>query len=417
MWIVLDRIGGLEPTLPFCWLEVRVYWNLLHSYLQRKKKDKKNLELEVPSAISQTAFYQVLVFIYSGIVQLTTLSFPQAIEVLCVSSYHQELELLEWLCENHIKKELNINTIYPILKAIDRFQNLSNGIKQYCLRWAVENYEQFIGSKEGVREMGIDLFHEVAHVYQLHQAGELKPLANVSAPLNSFVEDFRKLRESVEIADIRFKLLSPNIHGITGTIYPCHKAMLLARAPSLFALTIQTPVQITKGLSAVQIKDITSDAFEAFLHWIYSGETTFSGRAAAELAPFCVDNQIIDLLQICLENMKKDINFTSVLLILHVCQIKNQVPLSFLTTVKELKPQCVQFAEDHLIELDVNIIRERKLHNTIAPDILLAIQKKHKKTIKQQKDSSKNQISSWTSFRSRQMTTSRSNPGLLRNVK
>jgi len=114
--------------------------------------------------------------------------------------------------------------------------------------------------------------------------------------------------------------------------------------------------------------------------------------------------------------MKKDINFTSVLLILHVCQIKNQVPLSFLTTVKELKPQCVQFAEDHLIELDVNIIRERKLHNTIAPDILLAIQKKHKKTIKQQKDSSKNQISSWTSFRSRQMTTSRSNPGLLRNV-
>jgi len=197
------------------------------------------------------------------------------------------------------------------------------------------------------------------------------------------------------------------MHGISGTIYPAHKIMLLARSQSLISLASQSPVQVTKGLSAIQIKDVSSDAFEAFLDWVYTGKTDFSSKAAIELVPFCIQYQLFQLLRNCLENMKKDINSKNVLDILNICYIKNNVDSSFLVTVKaDLKPLCLQYARNHLVELDIHSIQEKKLHRKIAVDILLNVQKtkvakpqeehKAEKTIPLQPSGSS---ASWSSYR------------------
>jgi len=197
--------------------------------------------------------------------------------------------------------------------------------------------------------------------------------------------------------------------------------------PSLYTLVIQSPILVTKGLSVVQIKDLSSDAFEVFLQWIYCGETDFSVKIASELIQFCVDNHIHDLLHICIDTMKKNINTHSFLFIMGACHIQNKhhIPEK-LGIFKGIKRYCIEYALNHFSEIDFNSFRNQRLHPSVVPEILIAIQNMD---IKQEQEDKKNKVrrskstvmvsspvANWSSIEVNHSKKERKNPTLLRRL-
>jgi hypothetical protein len=114
--------------------------------------------------------------------------------------------------------------------------------------------------------------------------------------------------------------------------------------------------------------------------------------------------------------MKKDINKHNALLIMDICHIKERVNESFLQATKELKPLCLEFLAEHLIDVDLNIIKEKKLHRSIAAEIVLAVQKRDKKLGRKNRDftptPSPPSSPVWTAVRA-QSSTDRTRPNFL----
>lgn len=107
--------------------------------------------------------------------------------------------------------------------------------------------------------------------------GELKPLANSLVPKSTFIKDMQTLYQTKKGTDINFKIMKPNIYGISGSLFLAHKAskthleialrelVVASRAPGLAPACSQAPT-VTKGQPpAVPLKGISPESFEALL--------------------------------------------------------------------------------------------------------------------------------------------------------
>jgi len=187
------------------------------------------------------------------------------------------------------------------------------------------------------------------------------------------LEDFKSLFDAVKLSDITFKLAETNAMGIAGQQVRGHRAIVVGRAPGLAPIVNQTPTEVSKGVFAVPVKGVSPEGFESILRWIYYAEVNIPTNVACELISVCQQFSLFSLERICLNAIRKGIQVDSVLTILNVSYLQN-MPVWFNVSMEEIRPKAVQFAAEHLRDIDLEKIRSNKLSESIAPDILTYLQ-------------------------------------------
>jgi len=333
------------------------------------KKKKNMIEVEVSTSIS--TFFEILRFVYTGQVDLSSMKDQDIILLDAATTHFEGLSLLQWLCETTIKKNISERNIHEILKEAERFQ--LKDLKEFCLHFAVDHFPDFVRNKEASKNLGIDLFQEVAELYFVNQAGELKPLADAAPPSDTYMDDFKMLHDNSKGSDIDFQLLDRNVLGISGSHFKAHRVIVANTSPPLAELCAQA--QTSKNSNSVNVKGISTDGFSALMKWIYYGDTDISTIAACELIPFCKEYKIPELQSICVAVIRNSVDIDSVLSILDLSYLED-MPNFFNDAMQEVKPKCIEFILDRFMQVDLKQIRTRKLKPSISVDILMALQKR-----------------------------------------
>jgi len=251
-----------------------------------------------------------------------------------------------------------------------------NNSKEVVVHYVMEHYTEFIENKPAIHELGVALFSDIVSDYhKISTSGSLTPLPEQVEPKDTLIEDMKSLYDKEKNSDISFKLVDPNALGVTGTVIKGHRAIVVGRAPGLSFIVNSASVDATKGIQPAIVKGISPEAFEATMRWIYYNETSISTVAATELVKFCKDNKLIALEKICVQNIKKDIRLDNVLTVLDASYIE-EMPDWYAKEMADLKPKCVEFAYQHLKEMNFEQIRSKKMHAQIASDILEYIQQR-----------------------------------------
>jgi hypothetical protein len=358
------RLNGHQPIINARCLELLTKGSVT--------KKKNIIEVHVPQDILPETFLDVLRYVYDNKVEIDKMQSLQLIQLLAATVYYEGLHRLKYICEDKIKKDLTSENVHRILKLVADYKlPIKDNVIYYCL----ENYNEFIGNKNAAKELGIDLFQDVVGAYQAKTAGQLKAPKELPMPPDTYVDDFKSMYDGGKWTDINFKLTEANQLGISGQIFKTHKAIIAGRAPGLGYICNQSSVEVSKNLSAVPLKGITPEAFEAMLKWLSYNEQKVPTMAACELIPFCKKHNMAGLLNCCVQSIKKGIDTESVLTILDVIHEK-EMPDFFTEAAKELKPRCMDFCVQRMIDIDFEKIRQRKMNKKIAPDILLALQKR-----------------------------------------
>jgi len=340
------------------------------SLLKNAKKKKNINEVEVESSISFATFQVVLVYVYSDSIDWTQLKLEDVVLLLSASSKYEGLERLKFLCNQYLRKELNLSNVHILLKLANSLD--LKEFKEVVLHFAVSHYSDFISNKEALNDLGITFFHEVV---DLQQKG-VKDLPEETEPKSTFLGDFKGLYDSSKQSDVTFLLAEANAMGNLGTTIRGHKAIVVARAPGLQSIINQPLTEVSKTVSGVSIKKISPEAFESVLKWAYYGETHAPSLIACELIPFCQQYDLPLLQKVCLDNIKKNIKVDTVLTILDISYLKENMPAWFVEEMEKFRPKCIEFAAKHLKDIDISVIRTKNLNNDIAPDILIFLQGK-----------------------------------------
>mmetsp|Transcript_14041 Transcript_14041/g.19529 ORF Transcript_14041/g.19529 Transcript_14041/m.19529 type:complete len:532 (+) Transcript_14041:182-1777(+) len=339
------------------------------------KKNKNTYETDIPSSISPATFAELLQWVYSGSLQFEKLKESDVLQLAAATLHFEGLGRLQWMCENHIVKAVNMTNLYQVFKESDQLQ--LKYIKDYCIHFAIDHYFDFVNNKDAVKDLGIELFQETASAYLEHQAGRLKPVQALVEPADTFLADFKSLLDSGKNYDIEFQLADSKLMGFPqGMLFKGHKAIIAVRSQPLAELCAAPTTQAQKGLNAVPVKGVGSDAFQALLKWIYYGETNITTLAAAELVLVAKEYKLPELQKLCVDIMVKGVELDTALALLDLTYIKD-MPDFYTEAMKELQPRVMGFVVDHFVKLDLKNIRERKvMHNNMACDILLALQTK-----------------------------------------
>ena len=92
-----------------------------------------------------------------------------------------KLDRLEWICVAYLVNKLNIDNVFLLLKASHEMHEVE--IKDFCLKFALENYNEFISNKKGFDIIDIDLFKEVVLI-KIHDQKRFE--VNTAVRMSSF---------------------------------------------------------------------------------------------------------------------------------------------------------------------------------------------------------------------------------------
>jgi len=252
-------------------------------------------------------------------------------------------------------------------------------IKEYAMRFSVDpqNFETLLGNKDNIKQLGINLFQEIVQLNEIKKSQGLKPMQTKTSPPETLIGDLRKLYGDPKDTDVNFKIVEANALGISGSVFRCHKIMVASRSPTLAHLCTQPALAHSKEMAAIPVTGITHDGFTAFLKYIYYGQKQMSSIATCELVGFCMDYELGDLLQICVDNLSQQIDLDSVLTILDLGHNKT-APDFFIEKMKALRKKSLEYVVNHYTEIDFTRVVTKKLHRSIPIDVLIAIQKRNK---------------------------------------
>jgi hypothetical protein len=93
----------------------------------------------------------------------------------------------------------------------------------------VKNYSDFIANKDGSRDLGMDLFSEIAEVFQQGQVGEIKAPAALVEPPDNLCSEFKTIYDTMQQPDGVFQFPSERIYA--------HKAILSAQSEEWYAIS------------------------------------------------------------------------------------------------------------------------------------------------------------------------------------
>lgn len=133
--------------------------NLVKKSVKKLTEGKgfKRIDLNEKDHITEDALTRVLVYLYSGQVDWSTISQIQVVHLINAAVVY-ELERLAQLCERYLQEHLTLDEAYTLLKESHDL-NIERA-KKIVFYYALDHYTQFIANARA-KELGIDLFQEV----------------------------------------------------------------------------------------------------------------------------------------------------------------------------------------------------------------------------------------------------------------
>jgi hypothetical protein len=323
--------------------------------LLKKIKDKGALTLKegVPSL---NILAQVLMYLYTGKVNFPKLE-SRAILQLRKAAAHFKLDRLEWLCESYLYETMSMDNIFHVLKASQDANEET--IKDFCLKYALNHYSEFVTNKNGLHILGIDLFQEVV-ASQANQA-RFEKVTLRPEPLDTLVDDFQRLFQTMPYSDLKFI--------VEGEAILCHKAILAAASDKFIPLVKDAPP------NGVEMRALSGTAFKSMLRYIYFGDEQIDALPACELVPFARTYDLPELQRVCENKIRGNVSTGTVLGILEVAYMPEIAHKQDL--VEELKSKAFPFILEHLKEIDLGPLKG--MNPVIAQDLLISIQEFQRK--------------------------------------
>eukprot|EP01114_Cavostelium_apophysatum_P000198 TRINITY_DN1019_c0_g1_i1.p1 TRINITY_DN1019_c0_g1~~TRINITY_DN1019_c0_g1_i1.p1 ORF type:complete len:511 (+),score=176.91 TRINITY_DN1019_c0_g1_i1:41-1573(+) len=344
------------------------------------KKKKGIIVREMNKDTRENILLEVLGYVYSDEIDLSKTSVP---DVLQINAYAMEYEIirLQWLCETHLRELLNRENVYEVL--IEANKANQQRVKDFCFHFIVNNYDSFIANKAKTSLLGIELFQDAIAVNQQKETGTLKPLDLKPCPPSTLVADLRRMHEtmkdSIEATIFRVGTLAP-------TYVTAHKALLAARTPQLHALcsapAVKGPpehIPVPNLRTRSVFENVSAEAFETLLKYVYYGNANIPALHACELIPFTIDYGMEELQRLCYSKIQVSIDPKTALPILGVTYIQppETGPNLFLgIPVESIRKDAIDFILSHLAQTDLTLLP--RMFPRIAVDLMLANQKKER---------------------------------------
>ena len=253
--------------------------NVLHEMydkLNSKKKSKKHqrslVTLTIPQPygadypITSETFELVLQFLYADNIQFESIGAREALD-LCNAAKALELPRLSRLSRDRVHEAISLDNVHALLKvAHDTKEELT---RSYCIRFASTVKKDFIGNKDEIAKIGVDLFQDVmANLMILEDDEGLKETTPV--PESTLNADFRKLCTDTEVGAIQ----GDSLISFKGSEVMFHKSFFAARSKSL-SQSFQPSLDGNENTTEIlKVKDLltTVDAFKAILKYLYYGD-------------------------------------------------------------------------------------------------------------------------------------------------
>ncbi len=136
------------------------------------------------------------------------LSIPQLVEITNASA-HFKLERLRNLCEKHVQSILSMETVFALLKHANQTSSLT--IKAMGLEWALFHYPEFVGNKQGLAVLGLELFQEIVAELapQIAVRDKVSVIRLPHTPADTIYSDYQKLYLAISTASYLFS--SPSL--------------------------------------------------------------------------------------------------------------------------------------------------------------------------------------------------------------
>jgi hypothetical protein len=335
--------------------------NLVKKSVKKLTEGKgfKRIDLNEKDHITEDALTRVLVYLYSGQVDWSTISQIQVVHLINAAVVY-ELERLAQLCERYLQEHLTLDEAYTLLKESHDL-NIERA-KKIVFYYALDHYTQFIANARA-KELGIDLFQELSiknvdpESKQIIES--LKVLREITEK-DTIIEDFRKLYETSDNSDVTFLIENKHIK--------CHRAILADASSSFEPLWEGDKIRKPIPLDEKKFPTFSAEAFHAMLKFIYFSDEKIDPLPATELIIFAKEFNLPKLLRVCEDIIRRGIAVNTVLAILHVSYTMSDKP----DLRKELKTNCLEFLVTHLDQVKLDPLA--KMDARIAADILLAVQ-------------------------------------------
>jgi len=321
---------------------------------KKKKKDTSTVKLK-EGVQNQIILVKVLEYIYTDTVNFPKLDAP-AILYLRQAADHFKIDRLGWLCEDYLVNTMNMDNVFPILKASHEMHEAR--IKDFCMKFALEHYNEFVANKNGLHILGIDLFQEVV-AGQADQK-RFQAIKLREEPKSTLISDYKRMYEVMPYNDIKF--------SIDGEEIVCHKSILGACSPKFVPLFKDPPP------NGIELKNVSPQAFRSLLKFLYYGDDDIDPLPACELVAFARQYELDDLVRICENKIRTSIAVDTVLGILEVAYMPDIVHKQDL--VEELKNKTFPFILENLKKIDLGPLKG--MNPMIAQDILLRLQQHQK---------------------------------------
>ena len=226
-----------------------------------------NLTIPQPHAeypITPETFNYVLQYLYADNLQFETIDARAALD-LCNAARALEIPRLIRLCHDHIQSSISLDNIHGLLKVAH--DTNEERVKFFCIRFASQNRKEFIGNKEAVAQIGVDLFQDVMAALLAWEDEEEK---TEPVPASTLVNDFKKLYTDVDVQAIE----GDSKISFKGSEIQFHKSFFACHSKSLNASFQPVVVGEENVTDVLKLKGVLSscDAFRAVMRYLYYGD-------------------------------------------------------------------------------------------------------------------------------------------------
>jgi len=350
------------------------------------KKKKGLIMREMDKDKRDSILLDMLGYLYADDIDFSKINVP---DILQINAYAMEFECarLQWKCENHIREMLNTDNVYDVLIEANKVNQ--SRIKDFCFHFIVNHYDSFIANKTKTSMLGIELFQDAIAVNQQKELGTLKQLDLKPCPPSTLISDFKRLYETMKDS-IEATIFRVGINGAVQYV-TAHRALLAGQTMQLQNLCLSP---LTKGSKADPehivvpplrtrsvFDNISSEAFETLLKYVYYGSADIPPLHACELIPFTIDYCMAELQALCYKKIQTSINERTALPILGVTYIippegKDGTFLYQPIAAESTKKDATDFILEHLAESDMQLLP--RMFPKIAVDLVLTNQKKER---------------------------------------
>eukprot|EP00009_Paramoeba_aestuarina_P004236 CAMPEP_0201510628 /NCGR_PEP_ID=MMETSP0161_2-20130828/3231_1 /ASSEMBLY_ACC=CAM_ASM_000251 /TAXON_ID=180227 /ORGANISM="Neoparamoeba aestuarina, Strain SoJaBio B1-5/56/2" /LENGTH=493 /DNA_ID=CAMNT_0047905821 /DNA_START=59 /DNA_END=1540 /DNA_ORIENTATION=- len=343
---------------------------------KHKKKRKQLVVLTIPQPygndypITVEVFELVLQFLYADNIQLETLGAQDALN-LCNAAKAFDLPRLARICRDRVHEVISLENVHHLLKAAhDTKEDKS---EKYCIQFAATKRKEFIGNKEAVEKIGVDLFQEVM-VSLMAMDEEEGAKESTPVPASTLVDDFKKLYTDTDVGAVH----GDSSISFKGNEVSFHKAFFAARSKSL-SQSFQPSLDGNEDTTAIlKVKDIltTVDAFRAILKYLYYGDLSgLTVLIACEVTQFAKTHQMPELQYICEFIMAVNINVDSVMSIMRVVFNPGNIKRPDL---EDIRKNSLTFFRLHIAELNLDMMSLLQNGPLVMAEIILAWQEARK---------------------------------------